>query len=216
MRYGWTLLLFATTMAYIESAVVVYLRENFYPMGFRFPVVIIPPGIYLIELGREFATLVMLYCVARLSGRDRWEKFLHFCFLFGIWDILYYAWLKLFLDWPESIFTWDILFLIPIPWVGPVLAPILISLTLIVAALVLTKIRAQGREIRFSRRSWAAAIIAGGVVILSFVWKFELVTRGGIPDGFPWWLFLSGWIGGWIVFLRGLRRIAPAVVMHQA
>ncbi len=154
--------------------------------------------------------------MARLSGRDRWERFLHFCFLFGIWDILYYAWLKLFLDWPESLLTWDILFLLPIPWVGPVLAPILISLTLITAAIVLTKIRAQGRQIRFSRRSWAAAIIAGGVVILSFVWNFELVTRGGVPGGFPWWLFLSGWIGGWIVFLRGLRSIAPAVVIHQA
>ena len=88
MRYGWSLFLFAATMAYIESAVVVYLRESFYPTGFRFPVVTIPWNIYLIESGREFGTLILLFCVARISGRDRWERFLHFCFLFPSIHIL--------------------------------------------------------------------------------------------------------------------------------
>lgn len=211
MRHGWTLLLFAAAMAYIESAVVVYLRDIFYPMGFRFPVVPIPWSIYLIESGRELGTLVLLYCVARISGRDRWERFLNFCFLFGIWDLFYYLWLKLFLNWPDTFLTWDILFLIPIPWVGPVLAPILVSLTLIGCSLVLTRLRAQGREIRFSRLSWNGILIAGGLVLLSFFWKFELVTKGGVPDRFPWWLFLTGWAGGWMVFLLSLRNLPAAV-----
>ena len=207
MRKVWTLLLFGAAMAYIESAVVVYLREIFYPAGFRFPVVSIPWDIYLIETGREVRTLVMLTCVALISGRDRWERFLHFCFMFGIWDIFYYLWLKLFLNWPESLLTWDILFLVPIPWVGPVLAPILVSLTLIGASLILTKLRVRGREFRFSRLSLSGALVAGGLVLLSFFWKFEIVTRGGIPDRFPWWLFLTGWTGGCLVFVFAVRKL---------
>jgi hypothetical protein len=197
-------------MAYIESAVVVYLRMNFYPGGFRFPVVAIPVSTYLIEVGRELATLVMLYCVARLAGRDRWERFLQFCFLFGVWDIFYYLWLKVFLGWPESLLTWDILFLIPLPWVGPVLAPLLVSAALIGGALHLDQLRRMGRELRFSRLAWTGAIGAGALVLWSFLWKFGVVTRGGPPGGFPWWLFLTGYAGGLAVFIAAVRKLPPA------
>jgi hypothetical protein len=210
VRRFWTLTAFAVAMAYIESAVVVYLRQSFYPDGFRFPAVAIPMTIYAIEVGRELGTLVMLYCAARLSGRDRWERFLHFCFLFGVWDIFYYVWLKLFLGWPESLLTWDILFLVPLPWVGPVLAPLLVSAALIGGSVHLSRLRRRGREPRFSRLAWSGAVGGGLLVLWSFLWEFEVVTRGGLPGRFPWWLFLIGYLGGLAVFIVSVRRLAPA------
>jgi membrane protein implicated in regulation of membrane protease activity len=54
--------------------------------------------------------------------------------MFAIWDIFYYIFLWLLIGWPESFFTWDILFLLPVTWVGPVLAPVINSLTMIVLA----------------------------------------------------------------------------------
>ena len=90
----------------------------------------------LIELGRELCTLIMLAGVGFMAGSNRREAWAHFMIAFGIWDIFYYVWLKLFLDWPASVMTWDLLFLVPVPWVSPVLAPVLISLTMIGAGLI--------------------------------------------------------------------------------
>ena len=113
-RYVW-LAVFAIAMAYLESAVVVYLRLIYYPNGFDFPLVVIPMREALIELGREGATVVMLVAVGRLGTRGFWSGFAGFMFIFGVWDIFYYVWLKVFLNWPPSLATWDILFLLPVP-----------------------------------------------------------------------------------------------------
>src|SRR6476620_4789135 len=96
------LILYAVAMAYVESAVVVYLRAIYYPHGFDFPLVAMPPAVMAIEVGREAATLVMLLGVAMLAGSDRWERFLAFCLSFGVWDLFYYAWLWIFIRWPPS------------------------------------------------------------------------------------------------------------------
>ena len=56
-----------------------------------------------------------------------------FMISFGVWDIFYYVFLRLLIGWPESLMTWDLLFLLPVPWVGPVIAPVLVSLSMIVA-----------------------------------------------------------------------------------
>ena len=74
-------------MAYVESAVVVYLRAIYYPQGFSFPLVLMPPGMVVIEIGREAATLVMLLGVAMLAGTERWDRIGLFCIAFGVWDI---------------------------------------------------------------------------------------------------------------------------------
>src|SRR5262249_11432284 len=116
-RLVW-LVLYAVAMAYVEAAVVVYLRGIYYPQGFSFPIVIIPDSMAAIEVGREAATLIMLAGVSALAGADRWERFLFFSVAFGCWDIGYYLWLRLFIGWPLSLLTWDILFLIPVPWIG--------------------------------------------------------------------------------------------------
>jgi hypothetical protein len=186
------LLTFATAMAYLESAVVVYLREIYYRGGFAFPIVIIPDRMAAIEVGRQAATIVMLIGVALLAGSDRWERFLCFCLAFGVWDILYYVWLKLLVAWPESFLTWDILFLIPVPWIAPVLAPLIVAIAVTAGSGFLLRLKSKGRDLSFHRGIWALAIAGGIVVILSFTLDFRAVLEGRQPLPFPWWLFGAG------------------------
>jgi hypothetical protein len=47
------LTIYAVAMAYVESAVVVYLRALYYPHGFDLPLVPMPPAMVAIETGRE-------------------------------------------------------------------------------------------------------------------------------------------------------------------
>ena len=122
---------FYAAMAYLESAVVVYLRALYYPSGFDFPLVPMDRSLVFTEVWREAATLIMLLAPAAILTRSRMERFAWFCFGFGVWDIFYYVWLKALLDWPADLLSRDLLFLIPVPWVGPVWAPCAISLGLI-------------------------------------------------------------------------------------
>ena len=131
-----TLFIFAVAMGFLEAIVVVYVRELYYPEGFTFPLKALPANLVTIELIRELCTFLMLGSVAWLSGKTLLRRLSAFLFTFGVWDIIYYAALKLFLDWPESLLTWDILFLIPITWVGPVLAPIICSVVMIFMAML--------------------------------------------------------------------------------
>lgn len=114
---------FAVAMGFLEATVVVYLRAIYYPTGFTFPLVSMAPQLVVAELLREAATLVMLLAPAALLSRNRLERFAWFCWAFAVWDLFYYVFLKVLLGWPESLLTWDVLFLLPTVWVGPVLAP---------------------------------------------------------------------------------------------
>jgi len=186
------LTVYTVAMAYLESAVVVYLRAIYYPEGFSFPFVLIEPGMAAIEVGREAATLVMLLGVTAAMSVDRWEWFLAFCLSFGVWDIFYYVWLWVFLDWPPSLLTWDILFLIPVPWIGPVLAPILVSVALVVGSLLLLRLKRHGARLRFSPTSWGLLGTGGVLVLLSFILDFRLALAQMEPLPFRWGLFAVG------------------------
>ncbi len=194
------LVIFAITMAYLESAVVVYLREAFYPGGFDFPLKEAEPWIFIVEVGRELATLLMLGAVAWVAGAPGWGRFACFAFLFGAWDIWYYIWLKLFLNWPESLLTWDVLFLIPVVWIGPVLAPVLISLLLILGSLRAMQLLDRGATIRIDSRDWTLATAGALAVIYSFTEDILSIIIGGglqavftfVPQSFGWPLFLLG------------------------
>ena len=206
-RIVW-LIIFAVAMAYVESAVVVYLRTIYYPQGFGFPLVLLPPGMVAIEIGREVATLVMLLGVAMLAGVDRWDRIPLFCVAFGVWDIAYYVWLWVFLRWPPSLLTWDVLFLIPVPWTGPVVAPVIVSVVLIVGGLLLLRRRSGGRAVGrsggqaigrsggravgFSPALQALALAGGALVLGSFMLDFQVVVRQMEPLPFRWGLFGSG------------------------
>jgi hypothetical protein len=190
-RVRW-LAIYAVAMAYLESAVVVYLRALYYTHGFDFPLAPMPPGIAAIETGREAATLIMLLGVSALAGADGWERFLAFCLSFGIWDIFYYAWLWIFVRWPQSPFTWDVLFLIPVPWTGPVLAPMVVSGALVSGSLLLLRLKAQGVKLGFSWPVWTMAVTGGLLVLGSFVIDFTSILRQAAPPPFHWGVFATG------------------------
>ena len=201
------LTVYAVAMAYLESAVVVYLRDIYYPDGFAFPLAPIEPGMFAIEIGREVATLVMLLGVAMVISEDRWERFLFFCLSFGVWDIFYYVWLRVFLDWPSSLLTWDILFLIPVPWIGPVLAPIIVSVALIIGSLLLFRLKRQGVRLVFPPWVWGLAVTGGGLVLLSFTLDFRAVLAQIAPPPFRWWLFAAGVTCGVAALARGVSPL---------
>ena len=192
MRVLVWLTLYAIAMAYLESAVVVYLRLIYYPDGFAFPLRLIEPWVGAVEVGREATTLVMLATVAWISGRDRWERFLHFSYTFAVWDIFYYAWLWVFLRWPQSLLDWDILFLIPVPWTAPVLAPVAISALLIAGAVLMLRLRGAGVPLGFAAWQWSLAVAGGLVVLASFMLDFGAALEGRMPPPFRWWLFGAG------------------------
>jgi hypothetical protein len=101
--------IFGIAMAFFESAVVVYLRAIFYPEGFKFPLEAMADYKIFIEVMREIASIFMLLSIAYLAGKKFWERFAYFMLSFGVWDIFYYVWLKVLLDWPSSVFEWDII-----------------------------------------------------------------------------------------------------------
>jgi hypothetical protein len=204
---------FAVAMGFLEAVVVVYLREIYYPDGFSFPLEIIQPRIFKIEIVREVTTLVMLLTVGLLIGKTRNGKFAGFLLTFGIWDIFYYIGLKVFLDWPESLLTWDILFLIPVTWIGPVLAPVICSLTMIYLGIhILLQERTYGKVI-LGKMNWILLISGAVLIFTSFIQDYTLlmyengifsgtisledqnfidVATAFVPEKFNWFLFLAG------------------------
>jgi hypothetical protein len=149
---------------------------------------------------------VMLLGVAVLAGTDRWERILAFCVSFGVWDLAYYFWLWLLLGWPPSLLTWDVLFLIPVPWIGPVLAPVVVSIVLVSGGLLLLRRRARGEPIRFPAPLWMLGLTGGLLVLASFMLDFRVVLRRMEPPPYRWELFGTGialWLAALVLALRG-------------
>ncbi|NVO20085.1 MAG: hypothetical protein HXX13_10315 [Bacteroidetes bacterium] len=211
--------IFAIAMGLLEAIVVVYLRELYYPEGFSFPLKAMKPGIFSTELLRELATIVMLITAGMLAGRNKLSRFAWFIYAFAAWDIFYYVFLKLLLDWPESLFTWDILFLIPITWVGPVIAPVINSITMVVLAYLII----EGKIAGLKRFEWFLLITGSLVVIISYTREYAsymlsrfsmhemfLASNASIvmkhastfvPGNFNWILFFSGVSLHWLAIL---------------
>ena len=210
-RVFWVVL-FTLGMAAVEAAVVVYLRELYCPAGFRFPVLDFsaegPAGrIGLVELLREAATMVMLAAVSMLAGRTRWQRWALFMLSFGLWDLLYYVWLEVLLGWPASLGTWDLVFLIPVPWTGPVLAPCLVALALVGAAAAFLKWEERDLGSFLRPLDWTLEVVAGLTVILAFTANARAcLVRAEGEMIFPWLVFSTGLGLGVAVFLGALRR----------
>ena len=186
------LFFFGVAFAYIESAVVVYLRAIFYPDGFNFPLVAFEKiaGFrpYLItEIGREAATLVLLFTGSYMLGRNLRRRFAYFLTIFAVWDIFYYSWLKVLIDWPASIMDWDILFLIPVTWAGPVLAPIITSLTMLVIAAVLF----SKRPIEITRARLMGFIATVLMIVVVFCLGGLRITEPDYKLYFSWPAFIA-------------------------
>lgn len=205
------LIIFAVSMGFLEAIVVVYLRELYYPYGFQFPLKEMSPAIIIIEWTREISTLLMLGSVAWISGKILIKRFSVFLFIFGVWDIIYYVGLKIFLDWPESLLTWDILFLIPITWVGPVLAPVLCSLLMIVFAVILDKLILKNKLKKLIRKEWILLITGAAFIYFTFTVDFGVILINGhflhdfsnLPKNPEFLKVLNNWIPShfnWTVF----------------
>jgi hypothetical protein len=193
---------------------------------------VIETEVAIVELWREAATIVMLLAVGMLAGRTRAERFAWFIYCFGVWDLVYYAFLKYALDWPESLLTWDILFLLPVPWVGPVIAPCIVAATMCILALTAVRFTDRGLDASMTTRErvllWTGAV----VIIVSFT--LDWVRTDGptfwaniaegrdllhgldnyVPTSFPWWIFVAGealGLASWVSYTRrlGLTRALP-------
>ncbi len=198
--------LFAIAMGYLEAAVVIYLRLHYYPEGFAFPLRMLPDWVALIEIGRELATILMLLGLALLIPVRPLCRFAYFIYCFALWDIFYYLFLKLILGWPASIMTSDVLFLIPVVWTGPVLAPLIVSLTMITAACIIIYREDQDKPLCPNRADWTLAVLGGLVIILSFCQDYRSIMAGGSPLRFRWELFLTGEALGIAAFVRIILR----------
>lgn len=231
-RFPYTaLIVFSVAMGVLEAIVVVYVRAQYYPEGFDFPLKLLPAQIVLIEIIREITTLLMLGSVAWLSGKIFLTRLSAFLFTFGVWDITYYIALKAFLDWPESLLTFDILFLIPVAWVGPVLAPVICSVLMILASILFVYLYSREKVVTIKPLEWILMITGSLIIIFSFLYDFGVMLIEGkylsryaglaedprflaelesyVPDRFLWLPFMAG-IGLWLIsaglfFWRGRK-----------
>lgn len=197
---------FAIAMGFLESAVVVYLRELYYPNGFRFPLSSMQGTIVTTELWREFATLIMLIAVGYLASNLNAKRFAWFIYSFAIWDICYYVFLYLLLGWPASMFEWDVLFLLPVMWTGPVYTPLLICVSMITLSLfiLLNKSTFNKLNMRFMLSGTILCLLAFMQEFTLFHWALNnsifdmkaLIDSGYrfIPKDFPLALFLLGYM----------------------
>jgi hypothetical protein len=210
---------FSIAMGYLESAVVVYLRTIYYPTGFHFPLVALNTQIGTIEMFREAATMIMLLTIAFVAAKKNSQRFPYFIFCFAVWDIFYYIFLKLLLGWPTSVFDYDILFLIPVPWTGPALAPCIVSLMMILFSVAIVF---RENEIKFNRTDHALIAAGSVIVVFSFCLDFiQYAVRNNIPlskvgtitslgnfvpTQFHWWIFILGMLFFVILFSRKIIR----------
>lgn len=179
--------IYAIAMGFLESAVVIYLRKLYYPLGFNFPLKgFIEPTILGVEWIREFATIVMLLTIGILAAKKFYPRLAYFLYAFAVWDIFYYVFLKVYLNWPSSLLELDILFLIPWPWVGPVLAPILCTLPMIFTAWAIIHSDDKGIKVKFLLKEWILIIF--GTLLVLYTWVYDygktIIAGGFLKDFF--------------------------------
>jgi len=192
------LTLYAIAMAYVEAALVVHLRQLYYADNLLtiFPLRLISHTDLAIELVREAATILMLVTVALLADRDIGRRFAAFVYTFGVWDLGYYGCLKLLIDWPQTWFEWDVLFLLPWPWFGPWITPAAIALLFTGwGAWVLLSAR-QPRFTWLSARLFVGGAVLGLTAFLlpaaGLLPRGEIAFQGYQPEDFAWSLFVPG------------------------
>jgi len=191
----------AVSFAFIEGSVVKYLRvyfnqnagvEKIYSLHvIQQPKTKLDLDIIVTEIWRELATLILLITMAWIAANSIKEWLAYFIFGFAVWDIFYYIWLTVLIDWPESLFDWDILFLVPKAWYAPVIVPCIISLIGIVFSLLTLKALKINNKIRIKLFYWLPFIVS---IIL---WQVSFLNKSSIqmtifPKTYSWWLFIIG------------------------
>jgi len=188
---------YAAAMAWVESAVVFYLRT----MIDRIDPYQLQPLPHIGNLGpaelvREAATMIMLLTVGMLAG-GTWRSRLGFSAIaFGVWDIFYYVFLKVMCGWPHSLLDWDILFLLPLPWWGPVVAPVSIALLMIAWGTATTQVADRSRTTSAPWIVWGSGAV--GILLALYVFMADALRtidqgqeaiRQVLPTSFEWMWF---------------------------
>ena len=202
------LVVFSVTMGIFEGAVVVYLNRLLVVGELSLAD---DRGAARLLLGtevlREAASLIMIAAVAALAARGFVARLARAAIIFGIWDIVYYVVLRLLIAFPATLFTWDVLFLIPRPWLGPVLAPVVVSVGLIAGGVHFMIRERDGNPVTPAPWHWALAVAGGLIVILSFVMDSPLDFDGrNYPARYRWEVFLVGFVAAVAAFAFAVRR----------
>ena len=210
-RTRWAIVVtFAIAMAWVEAASVFYIRalvDRIEP--YQANPLPITDALGYVELWREAATLVMIATLGVLAGRTWQRRAGYAAIAFGAWDIFYYVFLRVMTGWPRTLLDWDILFLLPLPWWGPVLAPVSIALVMIVWGTLAT----QSDDGAIDGR-WATAFACVGIALALAV--FMIDTWRALPDGrdavlqvlptrFNWRLF---WVALLLMASPAIHRVA--------
>ncbi len=218
----WTLTLltaFAVAMALLEAAVVVYMRRLYYPENplELFPLRFLNSYDPSLELSREVATIVMIITVALLAERSNLtRKFAAFVFVFGVWDLFYYVWLKVLMDWPRTWLEWDVLFLIPMIWLGPWVCPASIATLFIIWGGWVLRSR---RQMTLTLRGLAIFVVGAVLGLITFMQPAAAVMMEAEPDAltalsqytpgqFWWWLFAVSFVMMATGFAMTKREVA--------
>jgi hypothetical protein len=173
----------------------------------------LPPAMLVllqIEVAREAATLVLLGAAAWIASSRATAPFTAwltawlwaFFLAFGVWDLAFYLWLRVLIGWPQSLMTWDVLFLIPVPWAAPVLAPVIVAVTMSIFGGFLLIREPQALRVR------AGVLLAAGLAVIftSFVWDWRRLLEGANPAHYPWIVFGAGEALLIAAFLDSVRR----------
>jgi len=198
-KHRWlVVVLYAAAMAYVEAAVVLYLRTMADRVDpYQPDPLMLPEGLVRAEMVRETATLIMLFAVGWLAGR-MWRSRLGYTLVaFGVWDILYYVFLVPLSGWPRSLLDWDILFLLPLPWWGPVLAPVSIAVLMVVGGTVVSLFDRPERALWPGPWAWGLNLV--GVALALYVFMADAIRAAGggaeavrhvLPTQFNWPVFV--------------------------
>jgi hypothetical protein len=198
---------FAIAMAYLESAVVVYLRRLYGISEITAALVRFDGQVMFIEAGRELATLLMLCAIAWVAGSSFQSRFGVFLLAFGLWDIFYYFWLRVFINWPATLLDTDLLFMLPLPWWGPILAPLLIAALMVIAGAGLVLHDMRGSLVKPNRFIWIC--LSAGILIDLYVFMADALAL--LPADVDALSKVQMSVFNWPVFLAGLALIVFAV-----
>jgi len=212
---------FSIAFAWVESSVVIYLREIYFEGSFYFPIHTtwhdgraVLDTLMRVEFGREIATIIMLISIGCAAGKKPIQKFCFFMVAFGIWDIFYYIWLRVLVGWPENLMTWDLLFFVPLPWVGPVITPLLIALAMVVAGSQILYYENKGITFQWRWYDWTVEFACGLAMIVAFCWDWRNIlrlpgdtTRNGMPNAFAWWIYLPAYVAAVAYYVYRLKRV---------
>jgi hypothetical protein len=229
-RTRWAVVIaFAIAMAWVEAASVFYIRalvDRIEP--YQVNPLPINDALGIVELWREAATLVMLATLGILAGNTWRRRIGYAAVAFGAWDIFYYVFLRIMTGWPRTLLDWDILFLLPLPWWGPVLAPVCIALLMIVWGTLVTQSRDDAPEARWSwALGWTGIVLALAVFMVD-AWRALPGGRNAVlqvlPTTFNWPLFIVALVlmaaplaySGWSAFASRLRRDRSARATSSA